>query len=663
MTVLDRPVAADLEQRLAARFTRAGLRDGAGTPAPRVVALGRDNHVGWEWDPDGAAPAPAPVLRDANVHLTSQAVLIGPWGWAPSPQADGDRPACGHCLAIRWQRLRPRHERDVIETADAVSAAGRWPLLPDHLVDAVWACYRSALVSRAPAGPAPAGGGRAGSGPVRVTRLDTRRLLVTTVRLLPDGRCPSCGPRAGRGPADDPQAAALGRTSRPKPAPDRFRQRAPGEYRLNPAALANSVCGAIGGGTAAVVTSPTTAPIAGTALVRGPRGLHELTWSGQANSFAASTHLAYIEGLERYAGSLRRRGELVLGSYDELGDRALDPRACGAYPPAAYRADPHLVRFDPSRPVPWVTGRSLRDQRPVLVPLRLAYYGWGGERELFAFECSSGCASGGSPEEAILFGLLELIERDAFLLGWYGGAELPEIDPGAAGPTARAMIDRAWLRGYRVRLFDNRIDLPVPVVTGVACREDGGDGLLSFASAAGFEPSAAVEGALNEILTYIPNMAGQVRTRRSELEAMARDYSQVEALRDHAQLFGLPEMAPHAARYTRSAGPRPMTDAYRDWERERPAHSDLRDDVGYLVGLLAGRGFDTIVVDQTAPEQRAAGLASVRVIVPGLLPIDFGWSRQRALTMPRLLTAYRQAGWREHDLAPGDLHLVPHPFP
>jgi ribosomal protein S12 methylthiotransferase accessory factor len=658
MTASDRPVARDLERCLTARFLRAGLRDCARTPAPRAVALGRDNHVGWEWDPVPGSPAPDPGLRDANVHVTAQAVLIGPWGMtgpmgpAPSRPGEAARPACGHCLAIRWQRLRPRHEREAIETAGAVRAAGRWPLLPDHLVEAAWACYRGAMIDRAPTD----------HGPARITRIDLRALLVTTVRLLPEARCPSCGPAAAGDPADD-SPADLGVVSRPKPAPDHFRLRSPDQYDLNPVALTNSVCGAIGAVTAAAVTSTTTAPVTGTALVRGPRGLHELSWSGQANSFAVSTRLAYIEGLERYAGSLRRRPGLVVGSYDELGDRALDPRACGTYPPAAYRADPHLVHFDPACPIPWVPGRSLRDRRTVLVPVRLAYYGWSGESELFAFECSNGCASGASPEEAILFALLELIERDAFLLGWYGGAELPEINPAAAGPTARAMIDRAWLLGYRVRLFDNRIDLPVPVVTGAACREDGGDGLLSFASAAAFDPSAAVEGALNEILTYIPNMAPEVRRRRGELEAMATDYTRVEALRDHSSLFGLPEMAAHAARYTRFATPRPMPEAYRGWERAYPANGDLRDDVRYLVGMLAGRGFDVIAVDQTAPEQRAAGLSSVRVIVPGLLPIDFGWSRQRALAMPRMFTAYRQAGWREKDLAPGDLHLVPHPFP
>jgi ribosomal protein S12 methylthiotransferase accessory factor len=53
----------------------------------------------------------------------------------------------------------------------------------------------------------------------------------------------------------------------------------------------------------------------------------------------------------------------------------------------------------------------------------------------------------------------------------------------------------------------------------------------------------------------------------------------------------------------------------------------------------------------------------VSVVVPGLLPIDFGWRKQRALHMPRTRTAFRRAGWRTTDLEPGELHLVPHPFP
>ncbi len=70
-----------------------------------------------------------------------------------------------------------------------------------------------------------------------------------------------------------------------------------------------------------------------------------------------------------------------------------------------------------------------------------------------------------------------------------------------------------------------------------------------------------------------------------------------------------------------------------------------------------------IAVEQTGPEQRALGLATASVLVPGLLPIDFGWARQRALRMPRLRTALREAGRADRDLAPADLNPAPHPFP
>lgn len=94
-----------------------------------------------------------------------------------------------------------------------------------------------------------------------------------------------------------------------------------------------------------------------------------------------------------------------------------------------------------------------------------------------------------------------------------------------------------------------------------------------------------------------------------------------------------------------------------------PVSDDLRDDLTRCVEAVTGAGFDVVVVDQTMPEQRDLGLTTVGVIVPGLLPIDFGWTRQRALGMPRLRTALREAGLRERDLVPADFNPAPHPFP
>ncbi|RLU81620.1 cyclodehydratase [Streptomyces griseocarneus] len=626
---------------------RFGISGHAG-PEPLVVPVGTADAFRPDEDPYGALRA------RATVHLTAQAVLIGPWGATDEATA-----ACGGCLARRWQRLRSRSERDALEVGTRMAGAGVWPVLPDYAVDTVWAVYEAVLLGGRPAAAGrPAGEWHTAADlPLpQVSRVDLATLRVTTLPLLPEPLCPACAVPAA--PREEPEL-----TSRPKPGPDASRLRPADSYPLPRGALANPVCGALGEGTWLNVASPTTSPVAGSVFVRTYAGLSDVTWSGQANSFAASRTLAFLEGLERYAGIHRRHGdEPVVAAYEDVRDHAVDPRVCGTYAPETYRDDPMVEPFDPAREIPWARGHSLRDGRPVLVPMRSVYYGAGLHSDNFVFESSNGCATGGCPEEAVLFGLLELVERDAFLLGWYGRARLTGIDLSSCrGGAVRAMADRAALMGYDVRAFDNRVDLDIPVVTAVAVRRDGGPGTLSFAAAARLDPEEAVEAALSEVLTYLPHLDRQVAEHRADLEAMAEDFSLVRQLTHHARLYGLPRMARHAREYLEPVSVRTMDELY-GATRRRPT-DDLLDDVLRCRDELVRAGFDVIVVDQTAPEQERMGLRTVSTVVPGLVPIDFGWDRQRVLGMARLRTAFRRAGWRTTDLADEEIRRVPHPFP
>ena len=642
-------VRDDAPLETARRRLQGFLGDRFAAPPP-VVSLGAADALGpapaQAGDPHPAAPG------GVTVHLTAQAVLIGPWGGQ-----DGD--ACPHCLAMRWQRLRSRSERNALETGSGPRAVGGWPLLPDYVLDAAATLYEAVTGDLGPARPGLTAADRALP---QVSRLDLATLQVQTFPLLADPLCPVCAPHG----TDTAAGARLHLTTRPKPTDDTYRLRPATSYPMPVAALANPVCGALGSATGMSLTSPTTAAVMGSVFMRGYAGLTDVTWSGQANGFDASRRLAFLEGLERYAGTHRRRATtLVSDSYANLREDALDPAECGLYAPETYRDDPMLSPFSPDREIPWVWGYSLRDERPVLVPARLAYYSAGLASDNFVFECSNGCAIGSCLEEAILGGLLELIERDAFLLAWYGGARLPEIDLGSVdNHTVRAMVDRAAMQGYDVHAFDNRVDLAIPVVTGLAVRRDGGPGTLSFGAGAGFDPEAALEGALSEVLTYIPHLPRQVSERRDQLDAMAEDFGKVLHLKDHAQLYGLPRMAQYASGYLEPAGVRPIRKVYRDWqERVRPRTRDLLDDVLFCRDELVRAGHDVIVVDQTTSEQERIGLRTVSTIVPGLLPIDFGWAKQRALLMPRMRTALRRGGLRAADLTDAQIRRVPHPFP
>ncbi len=617
----------------------AGLaaRVPGGREAPVVVPLGRGD-VSGDQDPHVA------LRPRATVHVAADAVLVGPRG--------GE--ACGLCLALRWQRLRSFPERDALETGSASATVGDWPVAVDFLTDAAWALLGALADDDSR--------GRGGVDfAATVHRLDLTTLQVETVDLLPEARCPAHG-----SPTDDP---GIRLRARPKPAGTVTRLRPATDLGLPVRALVNPICGVLGPGAFPDLAVPTTATVVGRFVERGRDGLNDVDWSGKADSFGTSRDLGLLEGLERHAGLRRRHGRpAVVASLAGLrarGEHALDPRECGEYPDATYRTDPGLRRFSPTAEISWVRGHSLRDDRPILVPERSTYYGarsgaaTAAGAEEFVFECSNGCATGSCLEEAALHGLLELVERDAFLLAWYAGRPLTAIDPASlSAPGVRALLDRAALHGYDVRLVDCRVDLSVPVVSAVVARRDGGPGTLSFAAGASPDPAAAATAALCEALTYISHLRGDAETRPDEIAALAADFDRVRSLRDHARLFAHPGSATYAGRFREPARVLTCAEAYADPEPT----TDLRTDLDRLCQEIAAAGCDVIVVEQTSPEQARLGLATVRTIAPGLLPIDFGWSRQRALEMPRLRTAHRRAGLTDADLTDADLHRVPHPF-
>ncbi|MFD8795861.1 TOMM precursor leader peptide-binding protein [Streptomyces vinaceus] len=615
-----------------------------------------------------AAPAtPAPAAAALPVRLYGRQAVVGP---VPAPGGGG--PGCARCLERRWQAVRSVALRDALELGGGTRAAGEWPHAHAFAADALAALV--AGVSGDPRDPGDSGGtgGTAPRGPFpEVRSLDLATGAVRRHPLVPDPECPVCAAPVADGPrALEPLPAA------PTYRPGAFRTRPVESYALDVAAFANPLCGALGPSLVQDISSTSTSATIGCFSLRSGPYLRETFWGGHTDSFDRSARVGVLEGLERYAGMrARARTTRVRGSLGQFGAEAVDPREVGLYSERFYADNPRVRPFDPDREIPWVWGWSLRDHVPRLVPEVLTYYHSPGLENRFVQESSNGCATGGSLSEAIYFGLMEVIERDAFLLAWYGRQPLPEIDAGTSlRASTRSMVDRLALYGYRARFFDTRITFPVPVVTAVAERFDGGPGRMCFGAGAGLDPESALDSALCEIATDAVNLPGRTEREEARLRAMAADFDLVTALHDHPLVYGVPEMGRHAdflLRGPAGAPPRPVP-ALRPVSALRTpaaggdvadASRDVREGLAWCVDAVAAEGFDVVVVDQTLPEQRVLGLHTVSVLVPGLLPIDFGWSRQRALGMPRLRTALRAAGLRERDLEPADLNPAPHPFP
>ncbi|MGW6291314.1 TOMM precursor leader peptide-binding protein [Streptomyces sp. NPDC055058] len=618
-------------------------------PLPEVAvrALGVDDaFAAPAGQPSDGRPAPSVAVP---VHLYGHHVIVGPW-------PDGDRPGCGTCLRRRWQSVRSVGLREGLELRGGTREAGPWPHLVPFAAQAV-----AALIAGRAGAPA-----RDGRRPFPdVWLVDVQRLTVRHHPLVPEPDCPECA-------VPDPvtaDGAALVLRAAPKYRPGVSRVRPVDAYGLEVDAFANPHWGAVGPSVVCDVTSPTTSATVGCFSSRSGDYLRETFWGGHADTYHASTRIGVLEGLERYAG-MRARGRAVTltATLAELGPDAVDPRETGLYTDAFHAQNPWVPPFTPDRRIPWVWGWSLRDARPRPVPEILAYYHKPGIEHRFVQESSNGCASGGSLEEAVLSGLMEVLERDAFLLAWHGMQPLPEIDPATSrDPRTRYMVERMALYGYRARFFDTRIGFPVPVVTGVAERFDGGPARMCFGAGASLDPEAALAAALCEIATDSVQLLQRFRRDESDYRAMAADFTRITSLHDHPLVYAVPEMGRFADFLLRPGPARRAAErvevAALRWDRADGSGPDVRDDLLAAVDAVTSAGFDVVVVDQTAPEQRALGLHTVKVLVPGLLPLDFGWTRQRARHLPRTFTALREAGLRPGDLTEADLNPGPHPFP
>ncbi|WP_017601289.1 TOMM precursor leader peptide-binding protein [Nocardiopsis lucentensis] len=394
---------------------------------------------------------------------------------------------------------------------------------------------------------------------------------------------------------------------------------------------------------------------------------------GRSTRFSASEVPALLEGVERVTGGRRLSGAAtVTGSYSQLADDAVDPERLGPHEPGWYGHPAFdLVPYTPDTPTTWVWGWSTLERRRVLVPEHVAYWHAGDHGTRFLYESSNGCAVGSSLEEAVMYGLFEVVERDAFLLAWYSRTRLREVDV-RRNPDLAHLLDLLDERRLTLRILDLTSDLGVPtaLATVTALEEDVREGLapaLSLATGAHPDPRRALMAAVEETVTNALMYPKWVRMRPSvnveRCRPMLDDFTLVRTLEDHTGMHGLWEARPHWEFLDAPTGT-VSEEEFRAGHPSSFAGADLTAVLGARLARMHDLGLDVVVVDQSsAPYVAAAGVRSVKVIVPGALPMTFGHTHRRTRSLERLTRAHTLFEGGVPWESPGTIHPVPHPFP
>lgn len=384
---------------------------------------------------------------------------------------------------------------------------------------------------------------------------------------------------------------------------------------------------------------------------------------GRCPSVAASRRTAVLEGLERYTGFHFRPSEgVVEAALADLGPQAIDPRTLG------YHADEQYAREDfPFAPlgetevVRWVPVTPLGDGRARYLPEpALSWVRPPGARRPFFYDTSNGFALGQSPEEAALHGILEIVERDAFLLTWYRRLVLPELILGRADRGMRDLVERVEIvTGFRVRLFWAALDTGIPVVLALAQR-DSASGPCTFVSAgAGLWPRKAAESAVFEVAAILSAVTHTFEENLGHALRLAEDFGRVRTMSDHSLLGALPTSRSWFDFLSESDRPEL---SLAEVSASSPVFGTLAEDLDHVRGRIEAVGGQVYVAGVTTPELRWRGLECARTFVPGFLPMTFGHDTRRLAGLPRLGRARLPYASR---LRPGQTpaDVPPHPFP
>jgi oxazoline/thiazoline synthase len=353
---------------------------------------------------------------------------------------------------------------------------------------------------------------------------------------------------------------------------------------------------------------------------------------GKGRTAAQARTGALCEAIERHSAIAQGDEAILRARLSQLGDEAVPPPALLHFSDEQYRRRDQLNRgardqrrqvplpFDERVEIGWTPAWSLTGERRYLPAAYCYLHAPEPPEARFCSLDPSGHAAGNCLEEAILQGFLELAERDAVGIWWYGRIRRPSVDLASFGvPYFAALEEHYRGLGYRLWVLDLTNDLELPAFVAVGFDRDARRVRVGFGCH--LEARLGVQRALTEL--------NQLFDPADRSAAPWGD----APLDDDAFLRPDQEQRP------RNSDDYPVVDT-----------TDIADDVRTCIARAARLGLETLVLDQTRPD---VGLHAVKVVVPGLRHF---WPR---LGPGRLYDVPVRLGWLARPRAEAELNPVP----
>ncbi|MEI7425927.1 MAG: YcaO-like family protein [Candidatus Moraniibacteriota bacterium] len=206
------------------------------------------------------------------------------------------------------------------------------------------------------------------------------------------------------------------------------------------------------------------------------------------------------------------RGKIKKASYLEVKENALDIFSLTGFS-AEQRKEFEILQFDEKTNFEWILVNSFTNQKQAFCPVQLlsVFYARNHaktpqspkkEEAMLRWRISTGVAAGQSLEHALLGGILELIERDAFMITYLNMIAPPQYDHESLSEDEDVAKILAKFRQYNleVGLFNLPSDFSIFITMAVIIDRSGAGPAVIVASSADFNLKNSILDALSECL-------------------------------------------------------------------------------------------------------------------------------------------------------------------
>lgn len=381
----------------------------------------------------------------------------------------------------------------------------------------------------------------------------------------------------------------------------------------------------------------------------------EETAGGTSFSKEKALMKALGEALERYCLTVYQETELLYLPINRIKEKSLDLFSIVSFSSEWVKSQ-KLKQFQVKNntKLRWVEGYSLTEQRKLLIPAQLIYVPYNFNSEaIIRFPITTGAALGSALPAAILRGIFEIVERDAFMIFYLNKLTPAVFNLSNTSNLFFRMIREIFARyDLELYIFNITTDIFIPSIMAIIVDRTGIGPAVSVGLKSSLGAELAITGAIEEALQMRPWVRDEMMQRKSKTEQVLLYNLDIKT---RALYWADLDMIEKLDFFLKSKN-------YIEVDKFIEGNKGLKNkDLQSIINFFTKKDLHVVYTDITTPEIRNVGFYVVKVVMPELQPL-YLTEEYKYLGGARLFQVPRILGYKATPKHERELNKTPHPF-